>query len=568
MILRRTATAVAVAALLVSGTASAAAQPNPLPPIFGSSGLDSGSSEPTSPELPSTCPKAIDPANFDPADLEEMTSNLAGFGVRTTGSDAHNNAIDYFERNLDAIPGITTRSDSYDIQRWQPRPASTTGAGRDMTSAGKISVPGPDGTSATLPIAGVVPYSAGTSDAGTTAPLVYLPAGTAITPENSRGRIVVRDVTYPSIPNPLVKALSYYTSPDYPLTGTYDRPFLTSNLYDDPIAAGLAGAAGVVLAWDVPSSQVAGYFDPHEGTQFTVPAVFAGIDEANALKDKASRNEDATITTLVDTDVAPTRNLIATLPGQSTEKVSLITHTDGNTWVQENSSVVMLKLAKYLAALPLECRPRTYEFAFNTAHLSMYAEGTERYTDVLDDEYAAGSVAFAFAFEHMGTREIAPVPRTDGPGRTLQFTGNGEPYSWFAGSESPALSTALVSAVQAHPLDRTGVLRGFDVPQPGRVPSQCSFGGLGTILQSNLVPAMAGISGPWSLWAPTFGRDALDFGRMQQQALIIGDTLLALDDVSTSDIAGAYPAERTARAAGTPTCTDETIPAQAPKPVA
>jgi hypothetical protein len=43
---------------------------------------------------------------------------------------------------------------------------------------------------------------------------------------------------------------------------------------------------------------------------------------------------------------------------------------------------------------------------------------------------------------------------------------------------------------------------------------------------------MAVISGPWSLWAPSFGERAIDFARMRRQLLAVGDTLLMLDDVS------------------------------------
>ncbi|MGW6376099.1 hypothetical protein ACWFRB_08540 [Rhodococcus sp. NPDC055112] len=554
MKLRRAIPALATAALLaVTGLAQAGATPS-----TGSSGSSDRPAE--------TCPASVDPASFtSPDELERLNAKIAGFGLRSTASPEHERLTDWLESRLKALPDVSTRSDAFTIKRWQPSPRSKTGPGRDLAAAGRLALPRPGGEPEQVPTAGAVPYSQPTGEAGRTAPLVYLPAGTEITPENSRGRIVIRDVQFPAVPYAAFGAFSHFMTPDFPMLGNYERPF-TGEYAKDPIAAGRAGAAGLIMAWNVPAAQIQGYFDPHTGTHFTVPAVWAGVDEAVRLKQLAEQGAEAKITVLADVDDAPTRNLIATIPGQSQERIVINTNTDGNTWVQENSSATMLVLAKYLSRLPMECRPRTYEFVFGSAHLHMSKEGTDRYATQLDKEYDAGSVAFAFAVEHMGTREILPVNRANGPGQQLAFTGAGEPYSWFAGSESPAISSALVAAVKAHPLDRTSVLRGFDLPKPGRVPAQCSFGGLGTTFHSRLIPAIGGISGPWSLWAPSFGPEAIDFNRMYQQALVVGDTLLALDGLSREELAGAYPAERAARAAGTPTCTHKLPPEDAPGP--
>jgi hypothetical protein len=86
-------------------------------------------------------------------------------------------------------------------------------------------------------------------------------------------------------------------------------------------------------------------------------------------------------------------------------------------------------------------------------------------------------------------------------------------------------------------LDRTAVLRGLGLPVAGRVPPICSMGGLGTFTQGHLVPTLAMISGPWSLYAPSFARKAIDFKRMRSQLLAIGDTVLALDGIPSGQIA-------------------------------
>ena len=57
--------------------------------------------------------------------------------------------------------------------------------------------------------------------------------------------------------------------------------------------------------------------------------------------------------------------------------------------------------------------------------------------------------------------------------------------------------------------------RASGLPMAGQVPPICSMGGLGTFFQRRLVPTLAMISGPWSLYAPSFKASAIDFGRMR-----------------------------------------------------
>ena len=98
------------------------------------------------------------------------------------------------------------------------------------------------------------------------------------------------------------------------------------------------------------------------------------------------------------------------------------------------------------------------------------------------------------------------------------------------------------------------------------MPSICSQGGLGTNFHGHLIPTIAGISGPWSLWAPSFGESAIDVDRMRDQTLAFGDIAVELDDVPLEEIAGTYPAARERRAQGGATCDLTPPPAEAPAP--
>ncbi|ANZ40109.1 hypothetical protein BBK82_32815 [Lentzea guizhouensis] len=428
---------------------------------------------------------------------------MAGFGVRSTGSPQHRRLIDWLERMVDRLPGVSVRSEGFTIQRWRPGPGLLLGPGA-------------------VPVASAIPYSAPGLRSGE---LVRLPAGVPITADNARGKVVLRD--FPAVDR-----------------GYFAEPLL----HQDMVDAGNAGAAGVVVAFPFPHEQVKGYWDPHLGTHYRVPGVFVGSDAAVELQ----VGTRTTIGVLAARDRATTRSLIATLPGTSSERVVLDTNTDGVGWVQENGTVGLLALAEYFAELPLRCRTRTIEFVFATGHLHRAAEGSEFRARALDAEYDSGSVAYAFVLEHLGTREFLPV---DG---RLRPTGAGEFSAWFAGS--PALAGAALTALTARGVDRTFVLAGNDPPVPDRAPPQCSFGGIGTHFHSHLVPTMAMISGPWTLWAPAFGARAVDHDRMRRQVLAAGDAVLALGTVPREQIAGPYPALRQARASGAATCSHDLPP--------
>jgi hypothetical protein len=244
----------------------------------------------------------------------------------------------------------------------------------------------------------------------------------------------------------------------------------------------------------------------------------------------------------------------------------MFANTDGQSWVQEDGVAGLIAFARYYAELPLRCRPRTLQIAFTSAHDAVVVDGAARYAQRLDDQYDQGGVAYAFAIEHLGTRELVPQPDPDGSGQRLEFTGLGEPFL-FAAGDSAVLRQTAVEVTKRRNLDRTAVLRGLALPEPNRVPPICSMGGLGTFTQGHLVPTLAMISGPWSLYAPSFERRAIDFKRMRSQLLAIGDTVLALDQIPSEQIAGDYPSFREQRAQGAAGCPPpENLPQFAPGP--
>jgi hypothetical protein len=514
------------------------------------------------------CPGTVDGSDFaSRAELRELVTQENGFGHRFLGSKAHDRTIDWIKDEIRSIDeDFKVRTGPYEIWSWLPRTKATDGPGLDLSRAGGLSVIGADGSETELPVAGAVRFSQPTGKTGQTGELVYLPREQEITAANSAGNVIVRDFPANSLPLVGLQLIGEYITPDLASqTGNYERPFLHS-LQQELLAASQAGAAGVIYAFDLPRGQIAGYGDPHEGTIYKVPAVYVGGDVAAQLKALAAQGgNSARVVVRAKVERDKTRNLIATLPGKSPERMAFFANTDGQSWVQENGVSGLIALARYYAELPLRCRPKTLEIAFTSAHDAVVVDGAARYAARLDADYDEGSVAFAFAVEHLGTRELVPQPDPDGSGQRLVFTGLGEPFL-FAAGDSAVLRQTAVAVTQRRDLDRTAVLRGLGLPT-AQIPPICSMGGLGGFTHTHLVPTLAMISGPWSLYAPSFARKAIDFGRMRSQLLGIGDTALALDGLPRAQIAGDYPAMREQRAQGAPTCPPpENLPQFAPGP--
>ena len=498
----------------------------------------------------------VDESDFaSEQELSETLDRIGGCGARTTGSKIHNELVQWLENELHSIPGLSIRNSDDEILRWQTKPTESLG------EAGSLSLSRPEGN-VVVPVAGAVPFSLPTT--GLSGPLLYLPPDIPITDVDVVGKIILREFPAHPVPYPMVflPAHSRTRDLDADLLKNYDRPGLADEpLSRDLIAAGEAGAAGMIIMFDIERSQIESYFEPHQGVHYQLPAVFVGADEAAMLRAEASRSTFASLTIRAEVSTQLSRNIFATLPGQTKERVIYQTHTDGNTFIQENGAVAVLALARYFAKQPLSARKRTIEFALTSGHLHISHEGSALHADNLDSHYDAdGNLVLVIPMEHLGSREIDAFPRGTGkPGRELRFTGRGEIMFWCVGP-SPPVVKAVQRAVARRKLDRVLITRGTSMPDTSRVPTFTSFGGIGTYYHNKLLPTTSLISGPWSLWAPGFGRDAVDISRMRSQILAMGDVYLAIQDVSRDEIAGGYRDYRQKRANGARTAPSLTPP--------
>ncbi len=507
------------------------------------------------------CPEVVNPASFASAgELRTLTAKFNSFGPRVLGSGAHNKSIAWLEKQNRAI-GLKTHSIRFRPYTWVPKTRFRNQPGRDIGAAGGITVRKPNGSTENIADAGAVHWSKPTSKRGEGGRLVYLPPDQAITAANSAGKVVIREFEVGALPfGAIGPLLGLYQSHDLTGYSEYARPYLSPNIHEDQVEASKAGANGVIFVFDLPARDIRGYYDPHVGMLYRQPAVFVGRSQGERLKDLAEKGSSARVSVLADVARRETRNLIARLPGKSSEKIVIAANTDGNSWVQENGVLGMLAFARYYAKLPLKCRPRTLEFVYSTSHDSYRNDGLSPLHYPLDKK----KTVFAFAIEHLGTREIVPVG--EGSKRRLEFTGTYDPALFGAG-DSEVLRQVVVDAAIRRKLARTAVLKGLGIPNPNQAPSICSMGGLGNAFHPRLVPTIAMISGPWSLYDPVFGAKAIDFRHMRKQMLAAGDAILALDGLPRAQIAGDYPALEAELESGTKTaCPPEVFPLQAPGP--
>jgi hypothetical protein len=508
--------------------------------------------------LPSTCPTAPDPAALpDVAQLRRQNAFLARLGVRPTGSRAQGAYINWILARLRQINGVRITEQHFTINRWT-----------DRSQALSMRV---GGRTTTLPIAAPVPYGRPTGRRGETAPLVEIPDSEPITAANAAGRIVVRPAPAGVVPNydfllPVVSWGTYDPNHTIDPNGSFAGDFINYNArVIDLRAAAAAGAKGLLFVKDLPRAQLKNHYEPYEGTAWGVPAVFLGADQGQAITEALATGKPVTGHIVVRAGVRriSTPTVIATLPGQSPQRIVIDSHTDGTNAVEDNGPIAMVDMARYFAHRSLACRPRTFQFVFPTAHFyQRVASPTMRYGGAgviaaqLDKDYDQGTVSSVVTIEHLGAIDYEPVPRGGGrPGEVLRPNGL-RAIQFIAITPSPSLVSAVSDVVTHYDMQRTIMLQGSDAPG-ATTPSHCNFGGEGTPYNVHLLPTIGIIAAPQSLYDPTFGMAGIDFNVMHSEVLGFTDLLNRLGPMSQSAVAGDITTERMRRAAGASSCPPE-----------
>src|SRR3954447_6567321 len=479
-----------------------------------------------------------------------MNAFLGPLGARPTGSPQQAAYIDWIRRQVRAIPGVKLTEQDFTIDRWSAQATTL-----------RLRV---DGRPSVLDVADAIPYTQDTGAQGVAGPAALIPDDQAITSANARGRIVVRPAPAGSVPMydfllPVVSWETYDPGHTFDPTGNFYGDFINYNArVADLRAAAAAGAKGILFVKELPRRQLVGHYEPYEGSDWKVPGMFLGADEGKTITDAIAAGRDTSIRIVERASFkrVETPSLEAVLPGSDPQRLVVDSHTDGTNAVEDNGPVAMVAMLRYFASLPLECRPRTLQFAFSTAHFyQRVASADERHGGAgqlakqLDADYDKGTVSAVVVLEHLGSKDYQPAPRADGgPGKELKPTGL-PAIDFLAITPSPSLVAASDSVVRSYGLERSILLQGSDAPGT-TAPSHCNFGGEGTPYNVHLLPTIGIISAPQFLYDPAVELEGIDFGLMHREVLAFTELINRMQPMSQTEVEGDVGLERQRRAAG------------------
>lgn len=329
---------------------------------------------------------------------------LNRFGIRLTGSKAHQDSIDFLEREVRRM-GLAVHRDRHPFTKWEPRRWSLT-------------VADPSKGPQSLPVAAYFPYSGTTGAEGVVAEVV--PCGAA--PGDFRGaagKIALVEVSVSSLPSFLLfkKRSAMPASEDIPFW--VSSPVVSSVLKrPDLERAKAAGAVGVIAVWkDLSPATVRGQYLPFTTALKDCPALWVDGPTGDRLKRLAAAR--AKVRMVLDAEVdaaASTDTLYAILPGSSgTESILVNTHTDGPNATEENGAVGLLAMASHFARQPAESRRRDLVFAFVTGHfqLPQFGHGHEQastrwlhdHPELWDGKDGHKRAVAGLTIEHLGCKE-------------------------------------------------------------------------------------------------------------------------------------------------------------------
>lgn len=451
-------------------------------------------------------------------------------GPRYTGNKAHQAYVNFLDIQLKAF-GLDVAYDNYVFPRWEAR----------RTALKLLAGDSPQD----IAVSSYYPYSGQTTYAGVEGELVYLgslPKDVFSTDLDLKGKIALVDAPLPPMP----------LSDWYKLWGSYnlggETAFPATMLrvpYNLFLVPGLkkardAGARGVIFAWTNVSEENAAdqYLPftlppplfPDRGLQ-DLPALWVGRRAGHRLRQGAETGCKVNLT--LEADIipnAPTRSIIAMLPGESSDEVILVnTHTDGPNATEENGGLALLALAKYFAHQPQSSRKRTLAFVLATGHFALaYVPSIQKVIDNFPD--LIKKTVAALTIEHLGTREWVDDPS----GWQYYPTGHHEPAWAYCPLKAQAdLILRSLSGTCDHPV---AVINPVTVDDP----LAWHWLGEGVPLYLAKIPTIAYIAVPNYLLAGQAdgGLDKLDKRRMYSEIMAFAKVIHELDRMPISMLKG------------------------------
>jgi len=435
--------------------------------------------------------------------LSSWQAELDARGLRATGSPEHAAYIDDLATRLAEAGVSNVVTEALPMRRWTPRTWSL------RVGAESVRVISP------------VAYSGSTPAEGITAMLSAEPA---------EGAIGVVRISRPPYNAALFDALDW-GAPDLPAhPAGYDPalPYERIWLSQDEMRAQLtrfaaAGAAGLVIAVDLPAAELPGAYLLYDGVHRGIPSLFVGRDEGEALL--AHVGEDATLVLDAVVEDAVTHNIIGLIPGASDELVAIQSHTDGTNGLEDNGPEAIIAMAAHLARTPRDELDRGILVLLTTGHFAIEEVwGMEAFLSAHREDLVP-RIAAALCLEHLGARAV------DGD----------EEYEFgccFATPHPPVID-AMRRALTTAEVTEARVVRPFVPDVTGRSPDGKTWpGDGGPFWHAAGLPSANFITGPNHLLNVEPVGDRIDVDAMRRQLVAFTGAVRELSRTPWSELRG------------------------------
>jgi hypothetical protein len=343
-----------------------------------------------------------------------------------------------------------------------------------------LTVAGPPGDAVDIPCFGVV-NTEFTAPEGVTAPMVYVPRPWlpgALRPKNVKGKIVVADVPFPTVPAGLLLKLiggGYHISdPDESLGSKFKlkliflHPLFQGSFLDVDSGGARVALESLRLPWDIywrshengalgaafilsnmPTNSNT-HFGPYDRQMKPMPALWVGKRDGVSLRSLAREGRTATLVLEGEKRQGVTHNVWGVLPGASERIIVVHSHHDSPfTGATEDGCGVgqVLAQARAWSSVPRQKRPKTMLFLCAAAHFHGPALGASEFVRMHREDLLP-KVDVLLCLEHLGAREVVERAGEFAPTGRLAPT-------WIHTSSQEHVIAGLVRALRDHPLRST-----------------------------------------------------------------------------------------------------------------
>jgi hypothetical protein len=369
---------------------------------------------------------------------------MNAFGNRATGTKGHQEFIAWIKSQLNQM-GMEVHSDIYTFDRWE-----------EKRSAFFLN-------QEEIQISSVYPYSGETDSRGISSELVYVKNGNY---KKACGKIAVVEVKrMKKFPIGLIMNKRSAFPSDIEITANDGDLVLTSVLKNPNLKkAKEQGVKAVVLIWNgVSDEKVKDQYLPFTDDYMGIPAIWINKTEGRKVIAAAKKGEQATMILEAEKQKnATTESFYVTMEGKSKKETILInTHTDGINVVEENGSIGMLSMIRYLQNFQPN---HTMVFAFITGHFRLPVfKGTSQATStwlmqhpgIWDGKNGNQKAIAGITVEHLGSMEWK-----DNAIGNYEATGKIQTEYTYVGNKK--MEEIWKQAIKDRNLTRTVILRGHN----------------------------------------------------------------------------------------------------------